>query len=303
VSRLQGEPARRDLKYAALHLGSGLELLLKERLRREDWRLLFADPGQADAGRYQRGDFLSVGIWDAIERLGDVAAVAIKQRDRERLGGLREKRNRLEHFQIVDSCEAVIASTSWALGFALDFISAELDAGSSEVDVLPELDELRQALPDLQGFVEARLHAIDADLTEASSHTTVIECPRCFQQTAITGEGLRCLFCGYRAGLEGLEQTASEWIGDVLGLSEYVVVKEGGQWPRHYCPNCERETLIDRGLPGDPEPSKRYVCLACGEFWTEGSMDTCAKCGQLFDTSDDAGTVCRPCFEGAIGSD
>src|SRR2546426_9855541 len=41
VEHLSVATSKRELKYALLHLVSGIELILKERLRREDWKPLF----------------------------------------------------------------------------------------------------------------------------------------------------------------------------------------------------------------------------------------------------------------------
>jgi hypothetical protein len=41
-----------DLKYGVLHLASGIELVLKERLRQEDWTLVFKQPEKADENNY-----------------------------------------------------------------------------------------------------------------------------------------------------------------------------------------------------------------------------------------------------------
>jgi hypothetical protein len=41
---------KRHLKYALIHLCSGIELVLKERLRQEDWKLVFADCLQTKIG-------------------------------------------------------------------------------------------------------------------------------------------------------------------------------------------------------------------------------------------------------------
>ena len=46
VEHLGVASTKRDLKYATLHLVSGIELVLKERVRREDWSLLFPDPSK-----------------------------------------------------------------------------------------------------------------------------------------------------------------------------------------------------------------------------------------------------------------
>jgi len=61
---------KRHLKYALIHLCSGIELVLKERLRQEDWKLVFADQDKATEEAYKSGEFFSVdfkGLQDRLE--------------------------------------------------------------------------------------------------------------------------------------------------------------------------------------------------------------------------------------------
>jgi len=44
AGRLEKGASLSDAKYAVLHLAAGVELLLKEQLRREHWALLFSKP-------------------------------------------------------------------------------------------------------------------------------------------------------------------------------------------------------------------------------------------------------------------
>ena len=46
-----------DLKYAILHLSSGIELILKERLRRAHWTLLFSKVDKASLQDYKMAGF------------------------------------------------------------------------------------------------------------------------------------------------------------------------------------------------------------------------------------------------------
>jgi hypothetical protein len=48
LEHVGSKPDRRQLKYAVLHLYAGVALVLKERLRQEDWRLLFEKQEKAD---------------------------------------------------------------------------------------------------------------------------------------------------------------------------------------------------------------------------------------------------------------
>jgi hypothetical protein len=47
VSHLGGTPSAQDLKYAVLHLQAAREVLLKVRLIREHWTLVFKNPDKA----------------------------------------------------------------------------------------------------------------------------------------------------------------------------------------------------------------------------------------------------------------
>src|SRR5207244_4003586 len=121
---LRGEPSRRNLKYALLHLASGIELVLKERLRRHDPALLYQRPEKFDALDFAAGNFQSTNAKDTVKRLVDLAGVVISDVDRTQLHVLRDKRNRVEHFGLDDTVDAVSAITARTLGFALDFIAA-----------------------------------------------------------------------------------------------------------------------------------------------------------------------------------
>jgi hypothetical protein len=62
VREVSGAHDQRRLKYGVLHLGAGIELVLKEKLRRFDWKLLFRYPKRIDQQKYLSGDFVSVGL-------------------------------------------------------------------------------------------------------------------------------------------------------------------------------------------------------------------------------------------------
>ena len=71
-----GNPTSKfDLKYAVLHLSSGIELVLKDRLRREDWTQIFVKPEQATEEKLKSGNFKSVNLYQCLERLEKHTAV------------------------------------------------------------------------------------------------------------------------------------------------------------------------------------------------------------------------------------
>ena len=110
VEHLGLDSSNRSLKYAVLHFAAGVELILKERLRRQSWKLVFADPDRADDCAYRRGAFRSVSLEAALDRLESKCDVEFDQSERRRLTGIRDKRNRIQHFNLVDSSSAIIAT-------------------------------------------------------------------------------------------------------------------------------------------------------------------------------------------------
>jgi len=52
-----------------LHLSAGIELVLKDRLFREDWTQIFFKPEDATPEKYRSGNFKSVGLDDCLKRL------------------------------------------------------------------------------------------------------------------------------------------------------------------------------------------------------------------------------------------
>ena len=68
------------LKYSILHLYSGIELLLKEKLRQEHWSLIFQDVSSADLRKLQRGDFISIYHDELIKRLKGILNISINDK-------------------------------------------------------------------------------------------------------------------------------------------------------------------------------------------------------------------------------
>ena len=67
----------REARYAIMHLAMGAELLLKARLFREHWTLVFDKPESANRARLAVGDFKSVGPEQCVERLENVCDIRL----------------------------------------------------------------------------------------------------------------------------------------------------------------------------------------------------------------------------------
>ncbi len=278
------------LKRAVTELAGGVELVLKERLRRHDWRQLFDDVAVANEGDLRRGDFISPTS-DEVLRLRD-AGVVLANRKRKRIDALRRRRNRIEHFALIDTEEAIRASTAGCLSIVVDFVTDEIGLAALSPRERELFDEVREALPRLEAYVATRQQDIASALAEATASATIVTCASCEEETLVIDAGAKCLFCRYEADPA---EAADDYISEILGLSEYVEVTQGGEWPRHTCPECDAEALIDTGGDGDA----RHICFSCGTTWDDGAIERCARCGEPLEVDGEL-SVCNGCLASLI---
>lgn len=289
-----------DLKYAILHLCAGQELVLKERLRREHWSLLFEDVNKANIRDFESGNFTSMSFKTCIERLKGICKISFLGKDERYLFNLRERRNRLEHFGIVDSAEALTGSAAYVLSVLLGFISNELSPNDFSDTEAHLLKKIRSKLGDFQRFVEKQLRQIEPDLKRAQKESYVVPCPACYANTLALGDRPSCLFCGYSTEPE---VAADEWIETILGKSYQSVLKDGEDYPLYTCPECERETFVDVAPSGSQFEHDQCICFACGQAWKESSIDKCGSCGRPYVVEGDDWGMCPDCFRYQMSKD
>jgi len=274
-----------DLKYAVLHLGAGIELVLKERVRREDWKLLFRDIAKADEKLYESGNFSSINLHDCLNRLED-AGVDIAPESRRKLESFYERRNRIQHFHFKETREAIESSGAEVIAIVLDFIAAAFDGDTLNGQEDALLTSIRGRLSDFQRFTTERLKAIADRVRELKGkYGETIECPSCLQETLNADCEVECPFCGY---CDDAEDAADLYISNVLGETAYELEKDGGYYPHFYCPNCDNHALIE-------DDDGRWLCFACGYRADAGDLQICGFCGEPKDREGFLGSRCMDC--------
>lgn len=292
VEHLTNSPSQRDLKYAVLHLYSGAVLILKERLLRVDWTLLFGNPEKADKQVFMEGRFRGPDLGQCLERL-DQHDIEVSEHHDQQLRLLADKRKRLEHFRITDSTEAIIALTADVLNFLIEFISRELNDSSLDETHAKLLDAIRSKMTDFEAFVTARWNSISSEI---ESFDSVVACPACLEEAYVIDDEGGCKFCGYKA--EDSHAAADEYIAQVMGEDRFELEKDGGVWPRRKCPSCNWDSLVDLGYA---EPGSQYICFQCGGQWKPGTLSDCSRCGDLKKESDMS--ICDTCFAEIVRKD
>ncbi|MCS6287300.1 MAG: hypothetical protein H8K08_17935 [Nitrospira sp.] len=292
VECLSGTLSKRELKYAVLHLYSGAVLIVKERLLREDWTLLFANQERAEEKVFRSGSFHGPDLKQCLERLEDID-VEVSEQSILQLGLLADKRKRLEHLHFADSAEAVIALTADILSFVVDFVSRELDAASLDETSAKLLDAIRAKLTDFEAFETARWETISAEVESAQ---TVVCCPACLQEAWIIEDGIECKFCGHKNSSS--QDAADEYIEHVMGEDRFVLEKDGGVWPVRKCPSCDWNSMVDLGYV---ESGHQYICFECGSQWEAEDLSDCSRCGEP--KKDNDMSICEECFSETLRKD
>lgn len=279
-----------DLKYGVLHLASGIELVLKERLRQEDWTLVFKDTDDADEERYKAGDFRSVDHKECLKRLEEECGIEISRENKSKLSSFRARRNRLEHFAIIDTKSAIESLAAQALGVLLDFISETFDDSALSERDNELLLQIRERLTQFDTFTKDRLAEIFADSNPRKDELqNLIGCPCCLHETLRPDVNVDCVFCGYRATCED-------------AANFYVAQHEASQ-SIYWCPECVNKTVVDLGSAGNATPSTQFVCFGCGSQWLEGRLEICPLCQELESPDYMTPMGCRDCFTAYVGQD
>jgi len=230
VEHLRTDADPRELKYGVVHLSSGVEIVLKERLQREHWSLVFEKVDKADMGCLRSGDFVSVGLDQAQDRLSKICGVRFGTECSEKLRQLNKIRNRLMHFAVDEEIGSVRAVAASVISCILDFIAQELGSAELTPEVDADLGVIRTGLSDIEEFVRERWRRIES---QREGLTGELICPRCFQAAAYVDDGLTCLFCNYSAPGE---EAAREFALSVLG-HRYYDTKDGYERPVRTCPS------------------------------------------------------------------
>jgi hypothetical protein len=294
---IQSARQKRHLKYALLHLCSSIELILKERLRQEDWRLLFVDPDKADEDAYEAGDFTSINFQEVQSRLESECGITFLPKQKADLKAFRLRRNKVEHFGAVDSLLAVQSSVTQMVSFLVDFVEEAFESESLEEEE-GLITDIRSKLGECSAVVEDRCKQIEKAVADQYS---TITCPTC-QQDAMSADGgtVKCLFCNYSTDSES---AAEEYVANILGMhSRYAEEKDGGEWPLTTCPECGSNSFVTQ-VPGTYDTHHGY-CFCCGTEYSPEDSEECYDCGELYRHSGEAGHhICSDCFQARVMKD
>jgi len=185
-------------KYSVLHLYSGIQLLLKERLRREHWSLIFQDINSADLAKLEKGNFVSVYHDELVRRLQNIANVTVND---EPIKNLRDLRNRFEHFEIniaQNKCEEILAA---ALDETIQFWEHNLEADSTN-EQKEKFKSIKFIATGFEAYRKQRLEKFQKAINGIVKNRSgvIVFCPDCHSQSFVVFKDdektCKCFVCG-----------------------------------------------------------------------------------------------------------
>ncbi|MER5881163.1 hypothetical protein ABT119_35255 [Streptomyces sp. NPDC001910] len=264
VDHLSGTPTPRDLKYAVLHLQAATEVLLKARLLQEHWSLVFRDPGRADRGRFESGDFESCGTNETIGRLRSIIGISLPKPSVDEINQLAKWRNALQHYGLTAGAPAVESRAAHILDFLLVFVSDQLLPGLSGADseyAGEGLYHIRSQLSEMRAVIKARMDRLRPVLAPATARTVM--CPDCGQVALTVGTSpLQCHFCEEEFHTATI--LAEFYVGVALGKEWEPGFEDRTKWPISKCSDCGEEALVLEADTAASPGSPTRLCFACG---------------------------------------
>lgn len=271
------EDARRNdkrfWKYSLLNLACGLELILKARLDREHWSLLFADVNKASKDKMKQGDFLSVDFETGLNRLKNISGVHLHFKTEKDLKTIRKIRNRIIHFTVDVDISELKGLVAKGINIFIEFYKENFEEDDSFIY------DLSETLVEFEEFVISRLKSLEDELKASERPAGFIkECDRCLQNALILEDDIvKCLFCGNKISPRELAENLTECGVEI-------------------CPECSEETFIFilyNNEEGD------FICVSCGFKSNENYNCECERCGNMF-WNENGQVVCEDCWSSVM---
>ena len=288
------EANKRLMKYSLLHLSSGIELVFKHRLLQEHWTYVFADMNKAKKEALQSGDFKSADSETIIERLKNFCDIGLTQEEIKDLRNLRNRRNKAEHFNLNEHILSIESSIHKSITILIRVIVEHYDLDDFNDEENELFAQIKALLRQSQQHYNDAIVIAQKELEQTGMKNYATTCPECEEDFLLRDDGVKCIFCGYEATGE---EAARDYIHNVLGISEYETVKDGGEFPQYECPACDNEALVF-----DVEKGKA-ICFACDYDDDISKFSSCSHCGKPFVDTEDGICICPMCADHIFNKD
>ena len=301
-------------KYSVIHFHAAVELFLKARLLAEHWSLVVSKRKDADWDDFVTGDFVSVSLDEAANKLDKVVRSGLTKQELVTFRGLTKHRNKMVHFfhegvstEENEELRSMIAKQQLTAWYLLHKLLTSKWATVFQAWA-GELSEIDKNLRRLHEFLQVVFLQLSPEIEKRKDHGTAFQnCPSCgFTAQEYSDEigvlqKAECLVCGLidqcltiecpdcdapvrfvNEGFAGCENCGTNLEPEHVAGSlidegaAYIAAKEGDDsWNPGNCSDCGGYHTVARlSDEGDA-----WLCASCfGEFY---SMAWCGFCNEL----------------------
>ena len=277
-----------NLKFSVVHFYQALELFVKARLLREHWTLVISDPSQASYSSFENGDFHTVALPDAIDRLTRIAGEDLRSA-KVAFEPVRIRRNQVVHFHAPDMPKVPNQRTRTEAGTSALFEKIPPEVGKIVAELCRAWYELNQLLVHrwkvqfapfhakcqhldllmlkVRPYLQTRFDKLQPKLSMLRSRGRVVACAACgFEASSSESVFDRlsqtsCLVCG--RGERTYRFPCTE-----QGCKGEIVLSEDGT---AVCDSCETSMTLDEVASHVGESSHPGDC----DDWTHGFCSDC----------------------------
>ncbi|BAZ78831.1 hypothetical protein PN497_24290 [Sphaerospermopsis kisseleviana CS-549] len=254
---IKHDSSQHSWKYSVLHLYSGIELLLKEKLKQEHWSLIFQDISSADSKKFENGEFISVYHDELVKRLRGISKVTIND---EPIKKLRDLRNRFEHFEVnisLSECEEIVVA---ALDEIIKFWENNLKSIST-VEQQKTFETIKSIVTGFETYRQYRLRQFQQaiDGINENKNGLIVSCPDCgslsFAVFKNVEKECKCFVCDTKYRKE-------DYLKSIREYEERRDKKSFVPYEKYdiNCPSCKKETRVRYRISDD---ITFYCCLSC----------------------------------------
>lgn len=277
-----------SVKYAILHLASGIELIFKYRLMQGHWSFIFENIDNATPDALDKGDFQSVNFNTAISRLEKLCSVEFSDKDKLTLNNFKKLRNKIEHFQINEKKEHLIGITSQTLSVLVDFVIKELDLDD------PFIQEHLNSLQDIASKFDIYIKKKHKQFLSKYNVTDeeLEYCPNCSNRSFLLTDEFKCGVCNYS---DTPEEVATLYAQNIMSASAYIAHTKGGDFPVTECLECGTDAMVLQ--------DEYFFCFNCHFTGAMDALSECSSCGDNYLNENNEMGICENCIAAMISKD
>lgn len=196
-------------KNSIVDFYSSIELFLKARLMKEHWTLILSDPKIGNLDSFQVGDFHSVFLNDAIQRMKNILKEPLPDKAVNAFTALGEHRNQIVHFahtryNDIDATKASVVVEQWSSWHYLHELLintwSTLFNGYND-----EIERIHQKIMRQKEFIVTRFREISPEIERKKKQgDEIATCFHCSMDSAVItkknswGYDYECMVCGVK---------------------------------------------------------------------------------------------------------